>query len=202
MKTKTNTREKILETMYRLVAEEGYHKASIGNICKEIGITKPAVYHYFKSKEEIFLELIKTIYVINEEAILKKIEEAEEIDTYKEMMRNFGIRGISKEPPFPATTFIDYRKVCSEIDLQSQRNEKIEEYHHEINEQIFNLLRKMLRQGIKVGLFKKDMDIEKNANTMFIMMVGIGNVALYGTKMDLDAIWRLNIDRMIREDKI
>ena len=44
--------------MYDLVAEVGYDKASIGKICDFVGISKPSVYYYFPSKEEIFTTLL------------------------------------------------------------------------------------------------------------------------------------------------
>ena len=48
--------------MYDLVAEVGYDKASIGKICDFVGISKPSVYYYFPSKEEIFTTLLDSMF--------------------------------------------------------------------------------------------------------------------------------------------
>ena len=53
--------EQILKVATRLFAEEGYHVASLEDIAREIGFTKPAIYHYFGSKEEILYEIHERI---------------------------------------------------------------------------------------------------------------------------------------------
>lgn len=48
------TVEKILEVAQRLFLEKGYEATTIQDIVKELdGLTKGAIYHHFKSKEEI-----------------------------------------------------------------------------------------------------------------------------------------------------
>ena len=48
------TEERILEAAQRLFLEKGYHRTTIQDIVNELGgLTKGAVYHHFKSKEEI-----------------------------------------------------------------------------------------------------------------------------------------------------
>lgn len=47
----------ILKTALGLFSQKGYYATSIDDITREAGISKGLVYTYFKSKEEIFLEL-------------------------------------------------------------------------------------------------------------------------------------------------
>ena len=48
------TVEKILEVSQRLFLEKGYEQTTIQDIVDNLGgLTKGAVYHHFKSKEEI-----------------------------------------------------------------------------------------------------------------------------------------------------
>ena len=48
------TVERILQTSYYLFTTRGYDNVSIQNIVDELGdITKGAIYHHFKSKDEI-----------------------------------------------------------------------------------------------------------------------------------------------------
>ena len=46
-----STRDKIVSAMYALVAEKGYDKASMNQVCAAVGVSKPALYYYFASKE-------------------------------------------------------------------------------------------------------------------------------------------------------
>ncbi len=52
-------REQILEAAYRLFTEDGYHGTTVGDICDEIGVGKGVFYWYFRSKEELFRELLR-----------------------------------------------------------------------------------------------------------------------------------------------
>jgi AcrR family transcriptional regulator len=53
-------REQLLEAAYRLFADQGYHGTAVGDICDDLGVGKGVFYWYFKSKEELFKELLRT----------------------------------------------------------------------------------------------------------------------------------------------
>lgn len=65
-----DTREDILNTAFVMFMERGYGDVSLNDILNPIGITKGAFYHYFKSKDELFEEILDS-YVIHP---LKKFE--------------------------------------------------------------------------------------------------------------------------------
>ena len=47
-------RERILQAAARLFAEQGYASTTMAQIVRELGVTKPFVYYYFRDKQEIF----------------------------------------------------------------------------------------------------------------------------------------------------
>lgn len=47
-------REPILKIAERLFFEQGYAQTTIEQIVRELGVTKPVVYYYFRGKQEIF----------------------------------------------------------------------------------------------------------------------------------------------------
>jgi AcrR family transcriptional regulator len=49
-------REAILATAAQLFLEKSYGRTSLNDVAERLHITKPALYHYFSSKEEILLE--------------------------------------------------------------------------------------------------------------------------------------------------
>jgi len=66
METKTklnslanNTRERILETATDLFAEKGYTGTYVREIVEKAGVSKPALYYYFKSKEGLFYAVLE-----------------------------------------------------------------------------------------------------------------------------------------------
>jgi AcrR family transcriptional regulator len=52
-------REAVLRMAVRLFLEEGYHRTPLARIAERLTITKPALYNYFRSKEEILIELFR-----------------------------------------------------------------------------------------------------------------------------------------------
>ncbi len=53
-------RTEILAVAARLFREKGYPYTSLDDITREIGVTKPAIYYYFKAKEDILYEICVT----------------------------------------------------------------------------------------------------------------------------------------------
>jgi AcrR family transcriptional regulator len=62
--------EKILTYSAKVIAQEGYEKASIRRIAKEMGMSISALYYYFSSKEELLFSIQHTSFA----DLLKKLE--------------------------------------------------------------------------------------------------------------------------------
>jgi AcrR family transcriptional regulator len=54
------TRQAILDASLALFAQKGFHATLIDDIATRVGISRAALYQYFASKEEIFIELAHT----------------------------------------------------------------------------------------------------------------------------------------------
>ena len=71
------TVEKILEVSQRLFLEKGYDNTTIQDIVNELGgLTKGAVYHHFRSKEEIMDALGEKLFFTHNpfEAVKKRTD--------------------------------------------------------------------------------------------------------------------------------
>ncbi len=49
-------REAVLRTAVALFLEQGYHRVTLNDVAEQLNITKPALYNYFRSKDEILFE--------------------------------------------------------------------------------------------------------------------------------------------------
>ena len=49
-------REAVLRTAVQLFLEQGYHRTTLNEVAERLNITKPALYNYFRSKDEILFE--------------------------------------------------------------------------------------------------------------------------------------------------
>ena len=73
-------RRQILESASRLFFEKGYRQTTLDDIATELGITGPALYHYFRQKEELLFEI--RVRIINDsiDRIRKVLESDERAD--------------------------------------------------------------------------------------------------------------------------
>jgi AcrR family transcriptional regulator len=49
-------REAVLRTAVALFLEQGYHRTTLNDVAERLSITKPALYNYFRGKDEILFE--------------------------------------------------------------------------------------------------------------------------------------------------
>jgi AcrR family transcriptional regulator len=61
-----DTRDRILDVALDLFIAQGYEKTSLREIAERVGVSKPALYYYIATKEELFLTLIQPILTIGE----------------------------------------------------------------------------------------------------------------------------------------
>ncbi|MEY9214945.1 TetR family transcriptional regulator [Thermobifida halotolerans] len=59
--TGNDRRAQIIEVATALFREKGYHVTSLDDIADRIGFTKPAIYYYFKSKEDVLFAIVNGI---------------------------------------------------------------------------------------------------------------------------------------------
>jgi Transcriptional regulator len=58
-----DTREHILNTAFMLFLHKSYKEVTLKEIVEKSGLSKGAFYHYFSSKEQIFLEIVNNAFV-------------------------------------------------------------------------------------------------------------------------------------------
>ena len=77
MARKPNTeqrREQIVKGLLEAIGEHGYDKATIQTIAQKAGLAPGLIHYHFKSKEDILLELVKSLA-----AVARRIEARGEI---------------------------------------------------------------------------------------------------------------------------
>lgn len=56
-----NTKEHILNITFKLFLQKSFKEVTLKEIVEETGLSKGAFYHYFTSKEQLFLELVNNV---------------------------------------------------------------------------------------------------------------------------------------------
>lgn len=83
------TVERILEVSQRLFWEKGYDSTTIQDIVNELGgLTKGAIYHHFKSKEDIICALSNKLFADNNPfAVLKQRKDMNALQKMREVVK-------------------------------------------------------------------------------------------------------------------
>ncbi|WP_379883160.1 TetR/AcrR family transcriptional regulator [Laceyella putida] len=75
-----STREKIEKIALRLFAMNGYEATTMNQIAEQVGITKPAIYVYFKGKEELYLAILEKCIIQYRQFMDQIINEAKKLE--------------------------------------------------------------------------------------------------------------------------
>ncbi len=69
-----STSSRILQRALELFSQKGYDATSVREICEASGITKPTLYHFFKSKEGVYRALVEGSLEEFSAAVLAQLE--------------------------------------------------------------------------------------------------------------------------------
>ena len=69
-------RRQLIDVAMRVFAERGFHMTSMNDIAEAAGVTKPVLYQHFRSKRELYLELLEDVGGQLRERISKATAEA------------------------------------------------------------------------------------------------------------------------------
>jgi AcrR family transcriptional regulator len=84
-----DTRSRLRELALQLFAEQGYEKTSLREIAERLGVTKAALYYYFKSKEDIVRSLVEDYVAEIDDLIAWAREQPRTAETRAQIIRRY-----------------------------------------------------------------------------------------------------------------
>jgi len=141
---KKKKRELILQIARKLFARYGLKKTSVDDIATEARIGKATIYYYFKSKQEIFKDVVERELAILKNAIREAISRE---DSPQGKLRAFILTRISR-----THELVNLYRVTKDVVTELLPDlEKIRESHF-IEE--MNTIKEILSEGVRKGIFK------------------------------------------------
>ena len=153
-KKKAATRERILKAAVQIFSEQGIEKAKLADVAETLGMTAPALYYYFPSKEELVFaccadtldEMIARIREAAAQAGRDPIKRMKAIITAQML---FELKDAAVTPLLNAVLFGPQYLVNL---LQEPQRERIVTQHRTL----LNLYRSAINDGVAQGLFSTD----------------------------------------------
>jgi AcrR family transcriptional regulator len=81
-----STKEEIIKAALELFLKKGFYNVSMQDIAKKVGISKPAIYHHFKNKEEM-INGVMDLFTLKTRSLMKNYYN--NTDNYKKSLENF-----------------------------------------------------------------------------------------------------------------
>lgn len=166
-----NTKAHILKVTLKLFLQKGFKEVTLKDIVEETGLSKGAFYHYFSSKEQIFLELINKVFATVFDVPYEQFSKASLYHFYIDYI-NYYVAHL-KQNDLNAHNQIDGQDITPSFNYVSLIFEAIkivpdfQERLHESKEIQLNSWLKIIKEAREKGEIKSSMSDEHIAN-MFI----------------------------------
>jgi len=155
MRNTSTLKEKIITESLKLFSVKGYMSTSTTDIIQAAGTSKGGFYNHFKSKEQLFNEILSAARKIWRERNLYKLDEiARPLGKIQKLLENYRDRYLSDSHNFPGG--------CIFVNLAVELNDQSPELAEKVNEG-FVRLRAMITRFLDEE--KKDHGIRPGINT-------------------------------------
>ena len=168
-------REQLMEVATKLFARNGYEATTTAAIALAAGVTEPILYRHFKSKQELFVAIVKAVSertMRHWEELIKGIDDPAE-----------QIRRIAAELPQHMEKLADAYHVLHGA-LATSRDKKVVAVMKEHYVQIEKFFTKVVQEGQRTGVFRKNIQPRAAAWTLIISGIGYGMIALNLTQFE------------------
>ncbi|MBI5295679.1 MAG: TetR/AcrR family transcriptional regulator [Chloroflexi bacterium] len=143
--SETGVREEILATAMRMFIQQGYHGLAMRQISEAVGVSKAALYYYFKDKEELFLAILNA-YLNEIEASIDAIRAGAGSST--DQLRQF-VESVLGQPAEQRAIIRLASQEMSQLSAVSRR-----QFDKLYREKFIGKLTAILQEGMERGEFR------------------------------------------------
>ncbi|MGE1218104.1 TetR/AcrR family transcriptional regulator [Bacillus toyonensis] len=187
------TSQNIVEASFKLMAEHGIEKMSLSMIAKEVGISKPAIYYHFSSKEALVDFLFEEIFSGYHFSSYFDKDQYTKENFAKKLIAD-GLHMLSEYEGQEGIL-----RVINEFIVTAARNEKYQKRLFEIQEEFLNGFHDLLKQGVELDVVLQHAT-EENAHTLALVIDNMSNYMLMGFQLKYKEIWIRNVKNVIKEE--
>ena len=168
----TQRKKQILDAALHVLVQNGYEQARMDDVVQSSNLSKGAIYWYYKSKKEMYLDLVN-FWVMRYSVILNHIvaEEASPSRQLKDLFQFFIDQYETDPQPFAALT--EFWSMAQKDDEFNTKLQKV--YTH-----FLELIEDIILRGVQSGEFKK-LDIRMTALSIMVNIESINWFTLFDT---------------------
>ncbi len=182
MGSNNKTQQNIVEAAYKLFSEYGFDKTSLSMIAAEVGITKPAIYYHFTSKEALIDYLFEDIFKDYHFNAYFTIDEFTSTNFQELLIEN----GLCMLPQIDEDDSV--MRILNEFLLTISRNENYHKRLLLIQEDFLNGFSELLARGVTLGVVSP-LNTTARGHVLAMVFDNISSYMLMGLKLDYRLIW-------------
>lgn len=180
-------RDEILRESFKLISRNGYDNTSTAMICEAVGVKKPTLYYYFKSKGELYLSIVNEFLQGDEANIFDLTVDKK---NFKTNLISYGIDFIKN-----LKMNKDLSNFIIELYIQAKRTGFLSEQVHAMT----NAFRDEIGEIVKLGEayeFFNSKDREKNCDFILATIHGIEFSIVFGSDLNHEQVWKDMIEKL------
>ncbi|MCM3782390.1 TetR/AcrR family transcriptional regulator [Neobacillus mesonae] len=159
------TIRRLMDTTKELIIEKGCHSTTMQDIMQRSGMSKGAIFHYVKSKNEIFIWVLQERLEETNDNFMKEVEQGR--NNFDEPMQKIKESIIAYENPNDVTNQILLYLLGKEEDPIVA--EALKQYY----DRSINLSKLWIETGQRYGVISKALNAEKIADMFTLMTFGL-----------------------------
>ena len=162
----------ILEAAQKVFVAEGYTKAIMNKIALEAGITKPTIYQYFKTKDDLFFALMLPVIddLRDQLGAMEAKLASRKYSSGRTLIRDLFASARHSYEIAPETFLMIQH--FQETGLVGKMNEHVSTQLNDRGRYNFVVLRRVIKTAMKQGLIKT-MDVDELTDVLWGLFVGI-----------------------------
>jgi len=202
----TDTRKHILDTAFSLFLTKSYKAVTMSELEKSTGLTKGAFYHYFKNKEDIFVEIVNAVFQKQAQAIseLSNVESLNEfIQTYIQLLQ-VEINEIKERMKICESNNNEADPMLLPLMLEAKQNYPMfEENMKTMVQRKQNVWERIIVKAKETGEIRPDLDASILAETFIALSSGLIKVMFLKRSInEVFGVVKLQYDQLYRLIKI
>lgn len=167
--------EDIIDAAERVFFSKGIESSTMDDVAKEAEYSKRTLYAYFESKEQLYNAIVLRAFKVLRNMISEAVGKSNHVNGLEKVrvMAESFMEFLEKHP--------DYFKAISQYEswgIELRDEDRIKAACHTEGENGFILLAEIVKEGIRDGSMREDIDPVSTAYILYANVLGIGNIIM------------------------
>jgi AcrR family transcriptional regulator len=187
---KEAAKDKIIKAAFKTFTKKGYHTTTMDDIAKEVGVSKGALYQYYKNKKDLLNEIVLSYHSMFREVLKVSFEKQDTTQIAEE-----GSQALLKKYRFHHEMLFEVIAIAGH-DPEIKQSLKVE-YEKDIK-----LLESFLQKQMETGKVKLKVEANTLAQLYVALYLGMAMKVIMGDdSIEIHRVWSNAIEAMMSPGK-